>query len=167
LNRRAMIVAVVTVLAASPRVAIASEEHHHPDHHAGVDHRGDHGMGFSHEKTRHHFALTERGGVISADAADPKDTASRDGIRRHFRHIAMAFKKGDFAIPMFIHNRQPPGVPVMKKLAAEITYELEETPAGGRVVVHSVNAEAIRAIHEFLKFQITDHRTGDRLEIQK
>jgi hypothetical protein len=30
----------------------------------------------------------------------------------------------------------------------------------------STNAEAVTAIHEFLKFQITEHKTGDALEVR-
>ena len=38
--------------------------------------------------------------------------------------------------------------------------------AGARVVLTSTNPRAIRAIHEFLRFQIEDHRTGDSVEVQ-
>jgi hypothetical protein len=31
-------------------------------------------------------------------------------------------------------------------------------------VISSANAEAVTAIHEFLKFQITEHQTGDALD---
>ena len=34
-----------------------------PNHHAAVNERGDHVMGFDHEKTTHHFRLTKSGGV--------------------------------------------------------------------------------------------------------
>ncbi|HXN40703.1 MAG TPA: hypothetical protein VN918_02860, partial [Myxococcaceae bacterium] len=36
------------------------------DHFTGVNERGDVGMGFSHQKTVHHFGLTKNGGFISA-----------------------------------------------------------------------------------------------------
>ena len=35
-------------------------------HASGFDERGDKAMGFDHEKTVHHFALTGEGGAISA-----------------------------------------------------------------------------------------------------
>ena len=123
-------------------------------------------MGFSHEKTAHHFGLTRSGGFISAESRDPGDGSSRAAIARHFHHIAEAFKRGDFAMPMFIHDREPPGVPEMKRLAAEIDYGVVETSAGARVVLTSTSPRAIRAIHEFLRFQIEDHRTGDSVEVQ-
>jgi hypothetical protein len=136
-------------------------------HHSGVVQRGDHVMGFSHEKTTHHFRLTKDGGSIEAIANDSADANSRDEIRRHLQHIAMLFREGDFNAPMLIHARTPPGVPTMKKLRDEIHYRVEDLPNGARVRVSSENPKAIAAIHDFLRFQIQDHRTGDSPEIAK
>jgi hypothetical protein len=138
----------------------------HSAHAAKVDAKGDQAMGFSHEKTAHHFVLTSKGGMIIATTDDPKDTKSRTAIVGHFRHIAAAFKKGNFDMPMFIHDRIPPGVPEMKRLAAQIDYRVEETDTGGRVVITTADSTAVAAIHDFLRFQIDDHRTGDSPAIQ-
>jgi hypothetical protein len=134
------------------------------DHHAAVNSRGDHAMGFSHEKTTHHFRLLKDGGAIEVSSNDPKDTDSRDQIRGHLKHIAMSFSAGNFEMPMFIHDQVPPGVPVMKRLKGQIKYEVENISAGGRVRISSVNPEAVKAVQDFLRFQITDHQTGDPLE---
>ena len=131
------------------------------EHAAGVDARGDHGMGFDHLKTHHHFILTDDGGVIDVSANDPSDTASRDQIRSHLRHVASMFSAGDFSIPMFVHDTVPPGAETMKRLAAKIAYVFEETPQGGHMVIRTADPAAISAIHDFLRFQIQDHRTGD------
>jgi hypothetical protein len=139
-------------------------EHNHLD---GVNQRGDHAMGFSHEKTTHHFLLKPDGGVIQVEANTAEDTTSRDQIRQHLRHIAKKFAAGDFAAPMFIHAQTPPGVPAMQRLKAEIKYEFEEMECGARVLISTRNAEAIKAIHEFLRFQIKDHQTGDSGEVEK
>ena len=136
-------------------------EDHSKEHQAGVDARGDQAMGFDHTKTAHHFLIKDDGGVIQVTANDPKDTASRDQIRTHLSHIATMFSDGNFDIPMLIHDRVPPGVPVMKQQKQNITYRYEEMDLGGRVVLSSQNADAVAAIHEFLRFQIEDHRTGD------
>ena len=136
------------------------------DHEAGVDSRGDKGMGFSHDKVAHHFGLTRTGGFIAAEVKDPADAASAGEVRKHFSHIAIAFKQGNFDLPMFIHAREPPGVPLMKKLKSEIDYELQETPLGGRIAITTANPKAIDAIHRFLAFQIRDHRTGDSTALQ-
>lgn len=134
-------------------------------HHANVDERGDHVMGFDHTKTSHHFLLSKSGGSIEASANDPDDTASRDAIREHFKHIAAMFSEGNFDAPMLIHDRIPPGVPTMKSKKALIDWKFEETSAGGRVRITTRDAEALAAIHEFLRFQIEDHRTGDPTEV--
>src|ERR1700730_5718298 len=93
----------------------ATAQSHECSHSAGVAQRGDHVMGFDHEKTVHHFRLTKTGGSIEAEAKDSTDTESRDQIRMHFTHIAKMFSEGDFDAPMLIHARVPPGVPEMRK----------------------------------------------------
>jgi hypothetical protein len=54
----------------------------------------------------------------------------------------------------------------MTRLKDQIHYKYEALKDGGRVRVTSANAEAIVAVHEFLRFQITDHKTGDALEVK-
>jgi hypothetical protein len=137
------------------------------DHHAGVDRRGDAVMGFSHEKTTHHFYLTATGGVIDITANDAGDAESAAQIRGHLTHIRQMFSDGDFTAPILIHATNPPGTATMTRLKAEITYSVEEIPSGGRIRIATANADALRAIHEFQRFQITDHRTGDPLTITK
>ncbi len=129
--------------------------------HTQMNERGEKGMGFSQTATTHHFYLNESGGIIQVEANDSTDSANRDDIRMHLRHIAHAFQIGDFDIPMFVHDTVPPGVPEMKRLQKHIRYVFEETPNGGRVVVSSANAKALAAIHRFLQFQIEEHQTGD------
>jgi hypothetical protein len=137
-----------------------------PDaHHAGVVNRGDHVMGFSHARTAHHFRLLKDGGSIEAIANDKSDAVSRQEIREHLQHIADMFSKGDFNAPMLIHARTPPGVPLMKKLRKEIEYRVEDLPNGAQVRVSSGNPNAVAAIHDFLRFQIRDHQTGDSTNI--
>ena len=136
-------------------------------HHQGVVKRGDEVMGFSHEKTTHHFRLYPDGGAIEAEANDPKDSASRDEIRSHFTHIAKLFAEGDFSAPMLIHAQNPPGTEGMKRMRNAIEYKLETTEKGARIHIITKDAEALRAVHEFLRFQIADHQTGDTTDITK
>ena len=136
-------------------------------HHQGVAQRGDEVMGFSHEKTTHHFRLYPDGGAIEAEANDPKDTASRDQIRSHFGHIVTMFTAGDFSAPMLIHAQNPPGTEGMKPLRNMIEYKVESTEKGARIHIITKDAEALHAVHEFLRFQIADHQTGDSAEVTK
>ena len=131
------------------------------DHHAGVHQRGDQVMGFSHEKTTHHFRLYPDGGAIEVSANDPKDAETRDQIQMHLSHIAQMFADGNFRAPMLIHDRVPPGVPTLERLKKTIAWRFEKTDQGGRVRIVTDNAEARNALYEFLRFQISDHKTGD------
>jgi hypothetical protein len=153
---------LVLLLFVTQRGAAQSDQHL-----AGVNQRGDHVMGFDHEKTTHHFRLTPDGGVIEVTANDAKDMASRDEIRMHLRHIALLFADGGFNAPMLIHAQTPPGVPVMQQLNRQIEYRFEEVPAGGRIRISTANPRAVAAIYEFLRFQISDHATGDPVGVQK
>ena len=140
----------------------------HPSQHQmdEMNKRGDKHMGFDHLKTTHHFLLANDGGSINVEANDVKDSESRDQIRRHLRHIAMMFGEGNFEVPMLIHEKTPSGSETMKQLKSEISYEFIETERGASIKISTTNAQAVKAIHEFLTFQITEHKTGDPLEVK-
>lgn len=125
--------------------------------------RGDHVMGFDHTKTTHHFLLRESGGSIEVTANSSDDVESSEQIRMHLKHIATMFAEGDFNAPMLIHHQTPPGVPVMQDLKGEITYNYEEIDRGAAVRISTKNPTALKAIHDFLRFQIKEHKTGDLL----
>ena len=155
--------AAFTVIALG-RVAFAQESAC-SGHQGSVAAHGDMVMGFDHDRTTHHFRLTVHGGVIEVSANDPSDAASMDAIRNHLSHISQMFAAGDFDAPMLIHGQVPPGVPVMKEQKAKIRWTYEKTASGGRVVIMTEDARALAAIHDFLEFQISDHRTGDSAEV--
>lgn len=137
------------------------------DHHAAVDARGDKVMGFDHAKTTHHFLLSAAGGSIEVTANSGDDKESRDAIRGHLAHIAKMFSDGDFEAPMLVHDRVPPGVDAMKKKKAGIQWKYEGVENGARIVAITRDPEALSAIHEFLRFQIADHSTGDPGTVKK
>jgi hypothetical protein len=126
-------------------------------HFAGVNARGDAGMGFSHEKTTHHFHLLSDGGAIEIQSNEPADTATQDAIRNHLGMFAGKFSRGDVAIPMFIHSTAPPGVETMQRLKDKITYDAENTERGAQLRITTHDPEALAAVHDFLRFQIRDH----------
>jgi hypothetical protein len=132
---------------------------------ADVEKHGDQAMGFPHDKTTHHFHLSADGGAIEVTVNDSKDAENLRAIRSHLAHIATQFSNGDFAIPMFVHDQVPPGVPAMKEQRATISYRFEELPTGGRVRIKTTSPEALKAIHDFLHFQIEDHHTNDSTAI--
>lgn len=137
----------------------------HDGHHAAVNERGERAMGFSQTRTTHHFFLKADGGVIQVEANDAGDAESRDRVRKHLAEIARAFAAGDFRTPFAVHDRTPPGARDMCRLRSSIEYKFEETGRGGRVSIRTRDKEALAAVHAFLRFQIEDHRTGDKLEV--
>lgn len=131
------------------------------DHDKMVQSNGDQHMGFSHEKTTHHFELNYDGGVIDVRADDVKDTASRDQIQSHFQHIAQMFAAGNFNVPMLVHGVNVPGTAAMTSMKDQIHWELQQVPRGARINITADSKPAREAVHEFLRFQIADHKTGD------
>lgn len=132
------------------------------DHHRRVAERHDDATGVAHVHSVHHFELAARGGRIRLEVTDPKDAAGRDRIRTHLATIARDFAQGRFDLPTRIHDQTPPGVESMQRLKSTIRYRYAPTPRGGRVEISTESAEALAAIHEFLRFQIDEHRTEDR-----
>ena len=130
---------------------------------AELDQRGDRVMGFDHARTTHHFRIEPDGGVIQVEANDAADTESRQAIRTHLAEIAKAFSRGDFSSPYAIHQRVMPGVPVLIEKKEAVRYLYEETGQGARVRITTEDSGAVAAVHEFLRAQIGDHRTGDPL----
>lgn len=139
-----------------------AQEKPQPD--AAMNHRGEHVMGFSQEKTTHHFFLAKDGGTIQVQVNDASDTAIRDHVRLHLQQITKAFAAGDFEDPMEVHDQVPPGVPAMQRLKEKIHYHYQSIARGGRVQIRTNNPDAIEALHQYLRFQIQEHKTGDPLD---
>jgi hypothetical protein len=137
------------------------------DAHAAMNHRGAAVMGFDQDKTAHHFYLYPDGGAIDIGVKDASDQANRQAIRAHLPHIAAMFGDGNFSAPMIIHATAVPGIAELARLKARVAYRYQETAAGGRVDIQSSDPDAIAALHAFLRFQITDHKTGDPLEVRR
>lgn len=145
--------------------AIAQHAGNHSKHLAEVNERGDEVMGFSHSKTTHHFRLIEDGGRIEVEANEASDVESKEQIRQHLKEIAEAFAEGRFDAPRKIHGQTPPGVELMEEMKESINYQFEPTESGGRVRITTSDPGALQAVHEFLRFQIQDHQTGDHLDV--
>jgi hypothetical protein len=137
------------------------------DAHQHMNARGADAMGFDQDQTVHHFRLHPDGGTIEVGIKDRKDDKNRTAIQSHLPHIAQMFAAGDFSMPMFIHAENVPGSAEMIARKNAIGYRYEETPTGGRVHVTTSDAGALAAIHTFMRYQITEHRTGDPLEITR
>lgn len=164
--------ALVAVLVVSAAATAARGQDHKncpmmgkaSDRQAEVDHRHQHATGVPTEGTRHRFVLADDGGAIHLGVAEDGQGDARDRIRTHLQGIARSFTAGDFSMPMQVHDQVPPGVAAMKAKGAAIRYVYSESPEGGVVTLSTRDPEALAAIHEFLRFQIRDHATGDATE---
>jgi hypothetical protein len=126
--------------------------------------RGAAAMGFDQDKTTHHFSLSADGGSIEVAAKTASDAESRDQIRAHLQEIAAEFARGAFDKPLMTHGELPPGARTMQQRRKAIAYQYEESANGGRVRISTADRKATAAIHEFLRYQIREHATGDPLK---
>jgi hypothetical protein len=60
----------------------------------------------------------------------------------------------------------PPGVDTMTRLRSKIRYEFQSTEGGGRLRITTADVQALAAVHDFLRFQIEDHGTGDKTSVE-
>lgn len=158
----------IGVLINAAAAVVAAQQGASPSqHHADVNARGAHVMGFDQEKTTHHFSLYEDGGAIDVSVKAAVDQVNLDAIRAHLPHIATMFGQGRFDAPMLVHDTKVPGTADMARLKARLIYRYADTPTGGRVNIVAKDAKALAAVHRFLAFQIADHKTGDSTEIRK
>ena len=120
--------------------------------------RGAGVMGVDQYTSTHRFITLRDGGRIALER-DARDTAGVRAIRDHLRSIAQAFAAGDFSASAIVHAQSVPGTAVMRARRRRIRYEFRALPGGGEVRITTRDPVARRAIHEFLAFQRTDHRT--------
>lgn len=138
------------------------------DPHQTMNDRGAMVMGFDQNKTAHHFYLYDDGGAIDIAVKEASDTTDRDAIRSHLPHIAMMFGQGQFDAPMLVHDtKDVPGIAVLTARKDKLTYRYSETPAGGRVDIVTTDKDALKALYEFLRYQIKEHKTGDSGAVMK
>jgi hypothetical protein len=123
---------------------------------AGVQARGGVAMGVDQYTSSHIFQPLRDGGRIELQR-DSDDSAGTAQIRRHMEQIAVQFSKGDFRLPGFVHAETVPGTATMGHKRAAISYVVDSLPRGAALRLRSSDPEAIRAIHDFLAFQRSDH----------
>jgi hypothetical protein len=174
---RALFIAVVSVSALSGLSAQA--QHQMPagmtheahlkqmEKDAALKNNGDAAMGFDQDAAVHHFHLTLDGGWIEVDVKHPSDEATLSAIRGHLKGIAASFSAGDFRKPFMTHSETPPGAARLAERKSAVTYAYGDVADGGRVEIRATQADDIAAVHAFLRYQITEHHTGDALTVGK
>ena len=129
--------------------------------------RGADAMGFDQDATAHHSRLAATGGSIEVTVTDQADQNAIAAVRNHLRSIASEFANGQFDKPFQTHDQVPPGVVEMQKSSQKIAYRYEDLPQGGVVRIETKDTRAREAVYKFLRYQITEHRTGDPLDVKR
>jgi hypothetical protein len=123
-------------------------------------------MGFDQQATTHHFYLYEDGGAINVSVNDPADLENLAGIQRHLQMLPAHFGAGDFSMPEAVHEGTTVTAAAdLARLKEAIVYRYAETERGGRIEIVAAGTEALAAVHAFLRFQISDHKTGDSTDV--
>ena len=124
------------------------------------------------QPTTHHFYLYENGGGIEITTLSTRDKQAVTAIRQHLARLMNAFAAGDFShhIVTTAGGDVPPHIPgsaTMQRLRDRIAYTVDDIPSGGRLRITTRHVRALAGIHEFLRFQITENKTGDSLQVSR
>ena len=116
-------------------------------------------MGVDQYAARHRFETRADGGRIELQMREA-DSAGIAAIRAHLEETAAQFRAGVFTAPERTHAMVVPGSAVMAERKGSIRYRYRPLPQGGEILIATDDPAALRAIHEFLDFQRSDHRSG-------
>ncbi len=175
MNKLSLMYVCISMLVATPAIAqhqampagMSHDEHlKQIQKDEDLKHRGALAMGFDQDRTEHHFLLRASGGAIVVTVKRASDVQSLGQIRSHLAEIAAAFSAGEFDKPLATHGEVPPGADVMAANRRTIAYRYEDLPQGGRVVIVTSDLKTLKAVHDFLRYQIAEHKTGDPLIVQ-
>lgn len=128
-----------------------------PDRQAEVAGRGASVMPFDLERTTHRFTRTDRGGVQTVVADDPRDTAQIALVQQHLAAEADRFRRGDFTDPAQIHGAGMPGLAALRAHGGRIGIDYRSVPDGGRITYTTDDPDLRSALHDWFDAQVGDH----------
>jgi hypothetical protein len=128
---------VVTVVAAGPARGQAT---HHQQHPAAT----------------HQFQALPNGGAIEIQAGDAAGIAH---VREHLQEVTAAFTATNPPAELVEHVKCMPGGATMLAKRSTLTLAYRELPRGAELRITTADAEALKAVHEFIAFQ-REHTGG-------
>ena len=155
-----MIRRVSLTIVGTVSLAVAPSLHTQDSAFHAMQQRGRVAMGVDQYTSFHRFEPAADGGRVVL-VRDSTDAAGVHAIREHLKGIARAFSAGDFQTPGFVHAQTVPGTRVMTARKGAIRYVFHPLPGGGEVRIVTRDSVAVHAVHDFLAFQRTEHRTGE------
>jgi hypothetical protein len=158
---RLILAAIVTLVISSGALACRSGDHRTSaaaadSGFAQMQARGKVAMGVDQYSSAHRFDDLPDGGRIELQR-DSNDTAGVRTIREHLQKIAVAFSRGNFSVPGFVHADSVPGTATMRAQRAAIRYQFSPLPGGGEVRITTRDTAAVAAVHDFLAYQRDEH----------
>ena len=124
---------------------------------AEVAERGSSVMPFDLDRTTHHFAKTDTGGVQSVTADNPADATQVELVQQHLQQEAERFRRGDFADPARIHGGDMPGLAALRGSAGKISVDYAATADGARITYATGDSVLVTALHSWFDAQVSDH----------
>jgi hypothetical protein len=118
--------------------------------------------------TTQHFYLYDDGGAMDFSVPAPvhADADAVQALQAHLTLMAPRFGRGDFSPQGGGHGSgHATGVDELTRLRTDIQYTVVRTDAGGRIDIRTASAEALVAVHAFLRFHIIDLATGDSPDV--
>jgi len=144
---------LITVMLASAQTAMADPTQE-------MNARFSKALGAGLDKVALHFYLVKNGGVIELASKDPNDTGTIEAIRKYLQSQKDLWEKGKDPVTE-VHAKAPESANLMRKLRNDITFYAAKTDTGAVLRMFSINEQARDAIQDYLKFEITEHKTGD------
>lgn len=156
LSYMTIVIAVVLLFANLETRAETPQQHVHEMSHEV--------MPFDVSKTIHVFKMTESGGVEQVVVRDPRETGQIALIRRHLKHEAGKFQRGDYSDPAKLHGADMPGLKDLEANASRIKISYSKLPKGAQITFKTTDLHLLTAIHRWFGAQLSEHGPDARAE---
>ncbi len=118
-------------------------------------------VGFDSERVQRHFYVLKNGGAIEVLANDANDAATIKAIQSYLKKESELYTKGNFENASAMYGKAPDGTITLKKLRDDVSFVMVPEENGAVLRMLTVNPQAKNAIHDYLKYQIDQLKTGD------
>ena len=117
-------------------------------------------------KIERHYWLLKNGGAIEIVCKAPCDSSTQTAIQSYLDSLSKAFEKGSFE-PEFVGGANAPeSLITLRKLRDEVTFQAASSDIGYSLRMLTVNPQARDAIYDFLRYEITNRKTGDPTTVE-
>jgi len=112
-------------------------------------------------KIERHYWLLKNGGAIEFICKAPCDSSTQASIQGYLDSLGKAFEKGSFDAEFVSGSNAPETLATLRKLREEVTFQSASSEVGYSLRMLTVNPQAREAIYDFIRYEITNRKTGD------